>query len=245
MNLTDRKEKYDRVKNILKNSDFKDATINTVLYKKIDQDELIDMSICFENERLSNIFIDNPIIVSSQISEIDKQAVIDLISSLENGFEACYLSLEMHIVIHKVFENNSEIFKNQMDGIYRYLEYCKETSINNTVLDNLTFYNYCDLFHMYYEDCFRGYEIITSTIFNNDKLLLGFNEKLGYMIAVLDKDTFVLKEMKQHRYFDSAVNDYKNRYYDNCISEYQSKDQDMNDKINKHIHFLNTGDENA
>lgn len=246
MNLVDRKEKYDRVRNFLKNSEYKNGIVNAILYKKVNQNEIIDMFICFDDDKLFHTpNDDNSFVINPRISKTDKQVVIDFITSLDNGFEACYLSLEMHIVIHKVLEEYSELFKNQLDGIYHYLEYCKDTGINNTVLDNLTFYHNCDLFYWYYEVCFMGYEVITSTILNNNRLMLGFNENLGYMIAVLDKSTLILKEMKYHRYFDSAVNDYKNRYYDNCIKEYQGSDQKMNNDIKEHMFSLNLGNKNV
>lgn len=232
MDLNERQEKYELIKSNLNETDYPNGFINCILCKKSEDNMILDTNISeinFDDVLLSGEFV---------IDDYERQLVRDIIQSFDSGYEGCYISIGIHTIIHKVLEEYPQDFENVLEGIYHYLEFCKETGINERLLNSLTFGDTCDLFYWYYDLSFKGYEIIINNTLNEDKLLLGYDKEKGYIIAVIDNQTFILKDAKYHRYFDSAVNDYKNRYYDSCINEYKSKEQKLAKCIDEHNRFL-------
>ncbi|MBT9815105.1 hypothetical protein GPK27_06545 [Catenibacterium mitsuokai] len=161
-----------------------------------------------------------------------------ILTKLNDGYEVDYVKADIHCwlwnFIAEYLDDTAIIEK----GIEKYLWFCKETGINATAL---TFYwgrEIRDIYSVFIDSRFDGFDIILSEYIGEKRLILGiqhqvfFNnnskpsESIIYRVTVYHKETHKIEFNDFHEDIQQAFADYRNHFFGLSYSYYLQKEQD-------------------
>lgn len=166
-----------------------------------------------------------------------------ILTKLNDGYEVNYVKADVHCwlwnYIVDCLEDTAVIEK----GIEKYLWFCKETGINATAL---TFYwgrEIKDIYSVFIDSRFDGFDIILSEDIGEKRLILGIqhqvffnknseaNESIIYRVTVYHGETRKIEFNDYHEDINQAFADYRNHFFGLNYSYYLQKEQDDKDLI--------------
>lgn len=191
--------------------------LSAVYYRTNEQDAVEVLACAIECATASEIVAFNPY-MDIDLSQHDWSFDVDHhdFACLEEGYEILYMPLDTHLNMWSDINRSHETMKH-MEGMQKYLSYCKQHGINKTVLDAFTGADVQDIMPLYHEKN-QNYEIVLSMDINHLSVVLGHNPKAPEPYVVWECDRERIRGYHSGKYFKSkndAIHSFEHRCRDN------------------------------
>lgn len=145
---------------------------------------------------------------------------------LEDGYEILYMPIATHMDMWINIDNVISEPLQHLEGLQKYLHYCKQHGINKELIDTLMLVNVEDAM-THYREKNHNYEITQSQDIGNASIVLGYNPKAPQPYVVWDSD--------RNRKYGYGNGDYQTKKVD-AIACFESRckkqlEHDLNFKL--------------
>lgn len=247
MNLEEYNYIFDNITDILlEKEDINFDNIDFILTKKKDGELKYIVGIEYNNNHFVYSSVNSNFVNYYDIKITRKYASIlennmnsFILTKLNDGYDVNYVELDRHsmlwIYISDILEESSII----EEGIEKYLLFCNERGVNVTLVSYNWGREIDDVYSIFIESRFNGYDIVLSDDIGEKRLILGiqyrifFNptllkpiEDIIYRVTVYHKDTQEIEFNDYHQDISQAFTDYRNHFFGLNYSYYLEKEKE-------------------
>lgn len=219
MNKQDLRTNYvGKIYHIMREHDDYNMNIQYILYKKIDNHDLMFKAVSYNRDNPDEIIGITNIEGYEQyrsIPEWDYNVDSYLFEDLSDGFKILYMPLDIHYGLWQYINEDRSGIECQ-SGLQRYLKYCKEEGINANIISHVLSHSIDDVMDLYRKENYE-YQIIAETTCNNHAIVLGYkkdasSEYATWSTTINRKNGYILGHYFTK--YKDAMDDYKDRCLD-------------------------------